>query len=205
MGCHSWIYKKVTSFPKEELNKRLQEVYDKEMNCWIGKTPREQYAKELFEDLPHTVETYRDKAMKDYLIEKMGTYEKCLKIWDDWHKEIEKTKERIDKFCSSEEYDPKEYYEIIKGQKGYSCDVRIYKDDYYIHYAGNNIFRCHKYSEDDGPFDNENDLIKFLEQLNETSIIRWNENDDQEYGLTDKLREIIKELFKNDDVFVEFG
>ena len=51
----------------------------------------------------------------------------------------------------------------------------------------------------------ENDLIKFLEQLNETSIVRWNENDEQEYGLTDKLREIIKELFKNDDVFVEFG
>lgn len=206
MGCHSWMYRKVTSFPKEDLNKRLNDLFEKESKCWIGSTPREEYAKELFDDLPHALKCYQnDKEMCDYLIEDHGTYEKCLKVWDNWHQKMEDIKHRINIFCESEKYDTKEYFDIVKTMVSYSCDVKEYKGDYYILFAGNEIFRCHKYLEDRNAIESEDEMIKYLEDCDEFQIIRWNENDEKEYGLTDKIREIVKDLFKNNDTIVQFG
>lgn len=206
MGCHSWMYRKVTSFTKEDLNKRLNVFFEKEMKCWIGSTPREEYAKELFDDLPHTLKCYEnDKAMCDYLIEEQGTYEKCLKVWDDWHDKMKDIRNRIDDFCKSEIYDPKEYYDIIKTIASYSCDVKEYKGDYYILFAGNEIFRCHKYLEDRDAIESEEEMIEYLEGCGEYEIVRWDNNDEREFGLTDKIRELVKDLFKNNDTIVQFG
>lgn len=206
MGCHSWMYRKVTSFTKEDLNKRLNVFFEKEMKCWIGSTPREEYAKELFDDLPHTLKCYENyKAMCDYLIEEQGTYEKCLKVWDDWHDKMKDIRNRIDDFCKSEIYDPKEYYDIIKTIASYSCDVKEYKEDYYILFAGNEIFRCHKYLEDRDAIESEEEMIEYLEGCGEYEIIRWDDNDEREFGLTDKIRELVKDLFKNNDTIVQFG
>lgn len=206
MGCHSWMYRKVTSFPKEDLDKRLYDLFAKESKCWIGSTSREEYAKELFDDLPHALKCYQnDKEMCDYLIEDHGTYEKCLKVWDNWHQKMEDIKHRINIFCESEKCDPKEYFDIVKTMVSYSCDVKEYNGDYYILFAGNEIFRCHKYLEDRDAIESEDEMIKYLEDCGEFQIVRWNDNDEKEYGLTDKIREIVKDLFKNNDTIVQFG
>lgn len=72
-------------------------------------------------------------------------------------------------------------------------------------FAGNEIFRCHKYLEDRIVIESESEMIEYLEGCGEYQIVRWNENDEREYGLTDKIRELVKDLFKNNDTIVQFG
>ena len=110
-----------------------------------------------------------------------------------------------------------DYELFINAYKTFSnTGIRFYKGEYYIHHTFDTYFRCFDYGNE--PIDNYDDLVKYLEPLADTMIHQYGQFDedgsfqyfdDKNYtpkkGLTEELKTMLKFLYKDNDIFIEFG
>lgn len=216
MGCHMWLYKRINSFDKAELNRNLSEFIIEESKTWIGRTSREEYASELYSKLEYDLKAYENNPiMQNCIKEQYGSLEKCYKIWDDWHKHFDQIKLRVKRWIDNPEIDSKEFYNIIREEDSFTTKVKEYKGNYYLFIMFDTYFRCYSYS--DEPIDNYEDIIKYLEKLPFNMIEQYGTfiNGEFQYynpitfeskiGLTEELKEMLQFLYKDDDILIEFA
>lgn len=216
MGCHNWTYKKLSSFTKEEMNQKLKNLSSDEFRGYVYSTDREEYAQDMLQDSLNTINQFKDeldtiseddKFFYDYACEH-NTIEKWYEVWDEYHNHAALINQMIDEFINDDTKSYNECKDIIS--KIYlgrdSADFEIINDEMYILLGFNYYFRCWKYA-DDNIYTYE-DMIAYLKNCTENQISFWkdnNRNNPEITGLSPELDNYLKELFKNNDVFVFFG
>lgn len=159
MSCHTWIFKKISSFPKKELDNMIKAEY----------------------------ENYLEWNSYDNVAGKSGFVQES----DYWFDRI--IEERVKKFCASEEYNYKEFYEIILNlNRGLGLNVAIYNDDYYVTHSVDKLFIGNKPIGFGQYIDNVDDMIDYLRKYNGDV-------------LSGDLQERIVDLFKDNDIIIHVG
>ena len=110
MGCHTWIYKKLSSFTKDEMNKKLQELADDNYQAYVYSTPREEYCTRMLEDALDTINQYKDQleTMSEteliYYNDALenNTIEKWYNIYDNFHNKKTSINNRINEFINDD-------------------------------------------------------------------------------------------------------
>lgn len=222
MGCHCWIYKKVSALSKEEqiklLDKTFKNLYDRTKN------PREDFIKETVEKYKEDLEYWQGLVDNGEI--KPGNYDydcqyEIAKSFSDpvylgelWDKDNERNKLKKE---LREKFDidptPELFLELYK--LGHE-EVRYHKGEPYVQVIFDTYFRCFKFG--DGPIDNYSDMIKYLSPLHPNMIYQFGSFDkdgkfnyfnpktyEPKKGLTDELKELLKFLYRENNIFIEFG
>lgn len=220
MGCHMWLYKKAKSLTTEEKIKLVNSGLS--YRTFVQNVTREEFIKEQVlrwkKDL-RKLQKFVDSGDMDpndpqYEIAKEFSNPNKVGKWYDESVEInKKRKEAYEAFIKNPEITSEEFIKLYKTiGKDSSVDTRFYKGEWYVHTGFDYCFRCYHYGED--LIDNYKDMIKYLEPLSPEMIIQYgNLNENGEYndlksfkkGLTSELRKTLRSLYRNNDIFIEFG
>lgn len=184
MGCHTWIYKKVSSLPKLEKNNILiKKLSDTINNQLAFKTDREEYIKKLRELTVYSVE-------------------ECGNFFDRYQAKKVQLIQAVDEYINNP--DATIFAGIYKSMNPCSSNLYCYNNTYYYYVDVDKGFRCFSYNHN--PFTSYAELIRFLETLPESSIKFYGDNNEYNIdGISEQLILYLIDLFKHDDILVEFG
>lgn len=213
MGCHSWTYKKVTSLSKKELDDILIQKSESKFGSFVYAYPKEKYVEAMVEDAKDTIEDLgkyeNDEEINvswdlEFAREHLDP-EVSEKYWDKCHQEMLESKERVSKFLERTDVDYNEWIDIY-GMIHEFDPLREHNGDMYVNVMFDTVFRCRRYS-DDECLDSYDKMMKFLKETHPNLIEWYNKSETKEiiHGISDELVCYLKELYKNNDVFVEFG
>lgn len=210
MGCHAWYYQKVKSFNKEALNYWLNEFIESEFQSFVYKTTRNKYAQTMLEDAQDMIK--HPEYVEDHFVEwakKHSTFEACAATWDKYHEKYVRIMDKKKAFIESDDMGPDDFIEILRDlyDREDSVNMNRHNGEYYIHIMFDTAMRCYAFSEE--RLDSYDKMINFLSNCHENMIVQYKTDEDGNRvvvkGLTEELKEYLKELYKDNDIYVEFG
>lgn len=225
MGCHCWIYRKVSSISNEDLIKTLKkekESYDRGTQHW--RIPMEEYVETTYNEAVELVAQFKpwieDGTMSPLDPQWIGANEDLDKDnirnqWKQWHEEDVENNRKLNVMVSELEaghqVDPQEYRDLMNE---FSFKPFLeHKGTWYMNTIFDTYFRCYAYSEDE--YFTEDELIKYLESVHENMIEQYGEFINGKWtlwkpecykkGLTPELRKLIHFLYVGENILIHFG
>ena len=224
MGCHMWLYKKAKNLNRDEKIQLVDYLNKFGYRDFIQRYSRDEFIKKEVENNLKDLEKFNKYITEgsmdkdDFQYEWAQIYSNPDKVAEWYDESVKINNQRKDAYENFiKDPDSADIVEIYKifGKEN-SADMTLYKDELYIHIIFDTYFRCHEYSET--PIDNYEDMIKYLENVPSTMINQYGTFDDSgkfhyyntetyesKDGLTDELKDMLKYLYKDNDIFIEFA
>lgn len=221
MGCHMWLYKKATALSYDTMKTLLDYEKDLWSNQPITETREEfinNYVTENIEILNELNELGFSHNDPQYQMALIFSNPVEVNAWYD--SLIDRYKlctEAYNKFIDNPTYENfLNAYKVYVGDNSAAMD--IHNGEIYIKIIFDTYFRCYEYGDGPDHIDNYEDMIKYLEVCPSTMIRQYGTFDEYgkfhyyndktyEYknGLTDELKDMLKFLYKDNDIFIVFG
>ena len=118
MGCHSWAYKKVSSFTKDELNELLTVQIKSQLKGYAYTSSQEDFASRQLETALRTLSRVKNgHDVEDWEIKyahSHDTYHKCSKEWAKYQKKKKEMLLALEEFKSNPNATSDEFIKIYK-------------------------------------------------------------------------------------------
>lgn len=224
MGCHLWLYKKASSFSKDEWLKLIKERWADHIDLTDGLT-REEFIDREVKENEDEAKNYKEEMIKtgfdDYA--EQSEYQMYVawsnpeyvgKKYDLWKKDHKEKRQLysdfIWKFPAVDVNDFIKTYSRFTGLE-FGTKMMYHNGDYYVETIFDTYFRCFEFAE--RPMSSYDELIEFLEGVHPNLIVQYGEFIDDKFvrfdkeitGLTDDLKKMLRYLYRNDDIFIYFG
>lgn len=183
MSCHTWVYKRIDSMSREEINREIDCVINERLSRLYMRENEDEYANrmvKLTKDSSIHPLSYND-AIKRY---KYARYETSLIV-----KKLEDTKRTGD-------------LSVITNINGFDTA----ENNTYLFLCCNTPFRCYEYT--DTRCFNKEELIEFVHTVNPNKIETYDENNHRYIGIPDDIDKRISDFFDkhgNNNLLIEFG
>ena len=223
MGCHAWLYKKAKNLTRDEKIRLVENLNKYGYRDFVQRISREDFIKEHVESNLKDLEVFEKYVAEgimdkdDFQYEWAKEYSNPDKVAEWYDESVEMNRQRKEAYENfikdPDSADIVEVYKVF--DQADSADMQFYKGEWYIHLIFDTYFRCYEYG--DKKIDNYEDMIKYLEPLPSTMIRQYgtfDENGNFSYydpvdytgkdGLTDELKDMLKYLYKDNDIFIEF-
>lgn len=226
MGCHMWLYKKAKSLTLDEQIQQVKNIYSRCIRTFVQGVSREEF---IADEIDHwsaqlnKLQELIDKGIleKDdynYQLAKEFSDPEYIGNWYDESIEInEKRKNAYDAYIKNPNISIDEYIELhnILGNKN-TANLTLYKGDWYFNIIFDTYFRCFEYS--DAEIDNYDEMINYLSKVNANMIHQYGTFDkggefhyyndttyEHKTGLTEELKDMLKYLYKDNNIYIQFG
>lgn len=215
MGCHMWLYKKASSLSRDEQLSFLKEIENYNRDIIHRHDTKESFIGSM-------LDLYEDFASDgDPIDSKWGDEKYLSSYYDEERLKIYNRQVSLDKFLNDSNSSLDDFINLVVSYVGYDSNhLRKHNDEWYIQDTFDTYFRCFQYMEDvcgyDSltPIDNYTEMIAFLENVHPNMIECYGYFDDNNKfisfdkpikWLSDELKTMLKYLYKNNDIFIEFG
>lgn len=186
MGCHTWVYKRIDSMSREEINREIDCVINERLSRAYMVKSEDEYANKLV------------KLTKDSSISPLS-YSDAIKRYKEARYE---TNILIDKLknakCAGD-------LSLITEKNGFDT----VNNDTYLFLCNDMPFRCFEYT--DKQFYNKDELISFVHSVDPNNIVIYDYDEYNKESLNDSNNELdkrISEFFDkhgNNNLLIEFG
>lgn len=189
MGCHTWVYKKVSALTEKEKNDIKKEALDEVKEWWGFKVSEKAFEREIFKWFKEDPKLFDKKKLGE-----PKEYAKRVK---------KKYQDDLNKLEKGEFKETLEYRRKMSG-----CEVRKYNNEDYYAIDFDNPFRLYGYPED--TFTRKEELLEYLKNYNPLSVGYYDKDDDYKFkeGYTEELVKRIEDYFKlhgEDNLYFMFG
>ncbi len=183
MSCHTWIYKRIDSMSREEINQEIDCVINERLSRAYMSENEDEYANKmvkLTKDSSISPLSYSD-AIKRY---KEARYETSLIV-----KKLQEAKRTGD-------------LSLITDINGFDTA----ENNTYLFLCNDMPFRCYEYT--DKQCHNKDELIEFVHTVDSNNIAIYDENNNQHIGIPKDIDERISDFFDKhgiNNLLIEFG
>lgn len=175
MSCHTWVYKRISSMSKDEINREIDCVINERKQRFYMSSNEDEYANRMV------------KLTKDSSVAPMS-YTDAVKRYKEAREE---TQLIIDKLTLAKQTGD---LSVITYKNGFDTS----EDDTYLFLCTNTPFRCYEYT--DKQFTNKDELISYIHSVDPKKIEVYN----NDKSLEEQIYDFFK-LHGDNNLLFEFG